>query len=118
MTDIIFCILTAFLITFFTIPIVINIVRQNHKLLDKPISDRASHKVSVPTFGGIAIFCGILFSIIFWINLAEYTVLQPILSALLIMFFIGVVDDLISLSPFKKMLGQLLAIAIVIYLVI
>ena len=115
MTDIIFSILTAFLITFFTIPIVINIVRQNHKLLDKPISDRASHKVSVPTFGGIAIFCGILFSIIFWINLAEYTVLQPILSALLIMFFIGVVDDLISLSPFKKMLGQLLAIAIVIY---
>lgn len=115
MLDIILSISTAFLLTFLTIPIVISVVRKNEKFLDKPSSDRASHKISVPTFGGIAIFCGILFSIIFWINLAEYTVLQPILSALLIVFFIGVVDDLISLSPFKKLVGQLLAITVVIY---
>lgn len=115
MHDIIFSIITSFLITFFTIPIVISVVRKNDKFLDKPSSDRASHKIGVPTFGGIAIFCGILFSIIFWINLAEYTVLQPLLSSLLIVFFIGVVDDLISLSPFKKLAGQLLAIIIVIY---
>mgnify|MGYP001355051371 CR=1 FL=1 len=115
MIDVFLSISTSCLITFFTIPIVISIVRQNEKFLDKPNSDRASHKVSVPTFGGIAIFCGILFSIIFWIKLGEYTVLQPILSALLIVFFIGVVDDLISLSPFKKLIGQLLAITVVIY---
>ena len=115
MLDIILSISTAFLITFLTIPIVISVVNKNEKLLDKPSSDRASHKISVPTFGGIAIFCGILFSIIFWINLAEYTVLQPLLSALLIVFFIGMVDDLISLSPFKKLVGQLLAITIVVY---
>ena len=115
MLDIILSISTAFLITFLIIPIVISVVKKNEKLLDKPISDRASHKISVPTFGGIAIFCGILFSIIFWINLAEYTVLQPLLSALLIVFFIGVVDDLITLSPFKKLVGQLLAITVVVY---
>ena len=115
MLDIILSISTAFLITFLTIPIVISVVKKNEKLLDKPNSDRASHKISVPTFGGIAIFCGILFSIIFWINLAIYTALQPLLSALLIVFFIGVVDDLISLSPFKKLVGQLLAITVVVY---
>ena len=115
MIDVWLSILTAFLITFLSIPTVINIVRQNEKFLDKPMSDRASHKVSVPTFGGVAIFCGILFSIIFWINLAEYTLLQPLLSALLVVFFIGVIDDLISLSPLKKLIGQLLAIFIVIY---
>ena len=115
MLNIILSILTSFLITFLTIPIVISVVRKNEKFLDKPSSDRASHKISVPTFGGIAIFCGILFSIIFWINLAEFTVLQPLLSALLIVFFIGVVDDLISLSPFKKLAGQILAITVVIY---
>ena len=115
MLDIILSISTAFLITFLTIPIVISVVKKNEKLLDKPNSDRASHKISVPTFGGIAIFCGILFSIIFWINLAKYTALQPLLSALLIVFFIGVVDDLISLSPFKKLVGQLLAITVVVY---
>ena len=115
MLEIILSISTAFLITFLTIPIVISVVKKNEKFLDKPNSDRASHKISIPTFGGIAIFCGILFSIIFWLNLAEYTVLQPLLSALLIVFFIGVVDDLISLSPFKKLVGQLLAITVVVY---
>ena len=115
MLDIILSISTAFFITFLTIPIVISVVKKNEKLLDKPSSDRASHKISVPTFGGIAIFCGILFSIIFWINLSKYTALQPLLSALLIVFFIGVVDDLISLSPFKKLVGQLLAITVVVY---
>ena len=115
MLDIILSVSTAFFITFFTIPIVISVVKKNEKFLDKPSSDRASHKISVPTFGGIAIFCAILFSIIFWINLSKYTALQPLLSALLIVFFIGVVDDLISLSPFKKLVGQLLAITVVIY---
>lgn len=115
MFDVLLSISTAFLVTLITIPIVINVVRQNEKFLDKPSSDRSSHKVSVPTFGGIAIFCGILFSIIFWINLAQYSDLQTLLSALLIVFFIGVIDDLISLSPLKKLLGQLFAIAVVIH---
>ena len=115
MLDVILSISTAFFITFLTIPIVISVVKKNEKFLDKPSSDRASHKISVPTFGGIAIFCAILFSIIFWINLSKYTSLQPVLSALLIVFFIGVVDDLISLSPFKKLVGQLLAITVVIF---
>ena len=34
---------------------------------------------------------------------------------MLIIFFIGIIDDLISLSPTKKLVGQLLAITIMIY---
>ena len=114
MLDVVFVILTSFLITFLVIPIVIRVVRKNEYLLEKP-TDRASHKVSIPTFGGIAIFFGILFSMIFWMDLTTYKQLQSILSALLVVFFVGMLDDLIILSPSKKIAGQLLAIIIVIY---
>ena len=101
MLNVIFAISTAFFITFLTIPIVINVVRKNEKFLDTP-SERASHKTSVPTFGGIAIFLGLLFAIVFWINLSEYANMQYLLSSILIIFFIGVIDDFVSLAPIKK----------------
>ena len=113
MLDVVFPILTSFLITFLVTPIVIRVVRNNKSFLEQP-TDRASHKVSIPTFGGIAIFFGILFSMIFWMDLTTYTELQSILSALLVVFVVGMLDDLIILSPLKKIVGQLLAIIIVI----
>ena len=48
-------ILTSFIVTFLIIPVIIKVVNQNKILLDKP-GDRASHKKSMPSFGGIAIF--------------------------------------------------------------
>ena len=99
-------ILTSFIVTFLIIPVIIKVVNQNKILLDKP-SDRASHKKSMPSFGGIAIFFGILCSIIFWLPLTPS--LQFFISAILIIFCIGLVDDLISLSPYKKLIGQLVA---------
>lgn len=114
MLEVYLAILTSFWITFISIPIVITVVRKNDALLDRP-TERASHNVSIPTFGGIAIFFGILFSMIFWLDLALYEGFQTLLSALLIIFFTGVVDDFVTLSPLKKVVGQLLAILLVIY---
>ena len=74
---------------------------------------RASHNRSIPIFGGIAIFAGIIFSLIFWGKLDN---IQFILVSLFIVFFVGVIDDLLSLTPFRKLIGQILAILIVIYL--
>ena len=34
----------------------------------------------------------------------------------MIVFFVGVIDDLLNLSPFKKLIGQIIAILVVIYL--
>jgi UDP-N-acetylmuramyl pentapeptide phosphotransferase/UDP-N-acetylglucosamine-1-phosphate transferase len=74
---------------------------------------RASHEGSVPIFGGIAIFSGIIFSLLFWTELAS---IQFIIASLLIVFFVGVIDDLLSLTPFKKIIGQIISILIIIYL--
>jgi UDP-GlcNAc:undecaprenyl-phosphate GlcNAc-1-phosphate transferase len=109
--NIIFSLLTAFLITYVAVPKVI-FFAEKLRLLDEA-GARASHKGSVPIFGGIAIFSGIIFSLLFW---AEIENIQYILVSILIVFFVGVIDDLLVLSPFRKIVGQIIATSIIIFL--
>tara|TARA_B110001469_G_scaffold121344_1_gene130728 strand:+ start:384 stop:1430 length:1047 start_codon:yes stop_codon:yes gene_type:complete len=110
--NIIFSLITAFLITYVAIPKVI-FFAEKLRLLDEA-GVRASHKGSVPVFGGIAIFSGIIFSLLFWADDIEN--IQYLLVSILIVFFVGVIDDLLVLSPFKKIVGQVIATLIIIFL--
>ena len=42
--------------------------------------------------------------------------IQFLLASFLIVFFVGVIDDLLTLSPIKKLIGQIIAILIIIFL--
>ena len=108
--NIIFSLITAFLITYVAIPKVI-FFAEKLRLLDEA-GIRASHKGSVPIFGGIAIFTGIIFSLLFWADIEN---IQYLLVSILIIFFVGVIDDLLVLSPFKKIVGQIIATLIIIF---
>ena len=107
--NIVFSLITAFLITYVAIPKVI-FFAEKLRLLDEA-GIRASHKGSVPIFGGIAIFTGIIFSLLFWADIEN---IQYLLVSILIIFFVGVIDDLLVLSPFKKIVGQIIATLITI----
>ena len=109
--NILFAFLTSFIITYVAVPKVI-FFADKFRLSDVP-GERSSHKRSVPIFGGIAIFSGIIFSLLFWEKLDS---IQFILVSLVIVFFVGVIDDLLGLSPYKKIIGQVIAILILIYL--
>ena len=109
--NIFFALVTSFLITYVAIPKVIFFAQQ-FRLTDVA-GKRAAHEGSTPIFGGIAIFSGIIFSLLFW---AELENIQFLLASFLIVFFVGVIDDLLNLSPLKKLIGQVIAILIVIYL--
>jgi len=109
--NIFFSLITAFGLTYVAIPKVI-FFAEKLRLLDAAGS-RASHKGSVPIFGGIAIFSGIIFSLLFWADIEN---IQYLLVSILIVFFLGIIDDLLVLSPFKKIVGQIIATSIVIFL--
>ncbi len=109
--NILFAFLTSFIITYVAVPKII-FFADKFRLTDVP-GERSSHKRSVPIFGGIAIFSGIIFSLLFWGKLDS---IQFILVSLVIVFFVGVIDDLLGLTPYKKIIGQLIAILIAIYL--
>ncbi|MDC0204181.1 undecaprenyl/decaprenyl-phosphate alpha-N-acetylglucosaminyl 1-phosphate transferase [Flavobacteriales bacterium] len=109
--NIFFAFCTALLITYIAIPKVI-FFSEKFKLFDSA-GKRASHEGSTPVFGGIAIFAGIIFSLLFWANLEN---IQYILVSFLVVFFVGIIDDLLTLSPVKKLIGQIISILIIIYL--
>ena len=108
--DIIFSFITAFMITYVAIPKVI-FFSEKLRLLDEA-GIRASHKGSVPIFGGIAIFTGIIFSLLFWADIEN---IQFILVSILIIFIVGLIDDLRQITAFKKLIGQIIATLILIF---
>ena len=62
--NILYSFLTAMLISYLAIPKLIYFA-QKLKLLDQA-GERSSHEVSTPFFGGIAIFTGVICSLLFW----------------------------------------------------
>ena len=62
--NIFYSFISALLICYIAIPKLIHFA-QKLKLLDNA-GERSSHKVSTPFFGGIAIFTGVICSLLFW----------------------------------------------------
>ena len=109
--NIFFSFLTALLISYLAIPKLIYFA-EKLRLLDDA-GDRSSHKVSTPFFGGIAIFTGIICSLLFWADIEN---IQYILVSILIVFIVGIIDDLRQITAFKKLIGQIIATLILIFL--
>ena len=105
--------LTAFILTYFAIPSIIQIAKDKH-LYDEPVA-RSSHKERTPSLGGVGIFAGAIFSIVLWTPFEKFGNLQYILCALLILFLIGAKDDISPVSPGKKMIGQIMAASILVF---
>ena len=101
----------AFLITFFAIPIIIQVSRQK-KLFDEP-DERKVHKMVIPTLGGLGIFAGFILALLLG-SPAGNTLLQYYVAAAIVIFFLGIKDDILILSPAKKFIGQLIAAGIII----
>jgi len=107
-TEIVLSFISAFFITYGILPIIIKVGKLKN-LIDEP-NERASHKTSVPTLGGLGIFVGFILSITFWTDFTVYSrTLQFMEFALVLVFFLGIKDDIIALDPSKKMLGLLIA---------
>lgn len=113
MYDIILAFITAFTLTYFAIPSIVYIAKKKN-LVDEP-GERRSHTVSTPSLGGIAIFAGVLFSIILWTPFNVFGDLQYILCAFIIIFLIGARDDIIPVPAVKKLLAQIFAACILVF---
>ncbi len=64
--------------------------------------------------GGIPIMIGVLFACLLWFTFGELNQSRSILFAVSIMFIVGLRDDLVNLSAFHKLMGQLAAALLVV----
>lgn len=110
-------ILVGFLLAIRMFPIIINLLRALN-IMEQPVA-RSSHSQTVPSLGGVGIFFA--FSLTMMIvgrlsNLLEFRFEEMLilLAAITILFFVGVKDDLIGVSPLKKIIGQALAVLLVV----
>ena len=104
--------ISSFVITFFAIPSIIK-VASIRRIFDEP-DERKLHKNTIPALGGVAIFSGIFFSIIFW-SQVDFEQLRWIALTLVIIFLLGLKDDIVSIDPYKKLVGEIVAACIIIY---
>jgi UDP-GlcNAc:undecaprenyl-phosphate/decaprenyl-phosphate GlcNAc-1-phosphate transferase len=112
MSTLILSFITAFVLTFLAIPAII-LVAITRKLFDKP-NERSSHEYPTPSLGGIGIFGGVICAIIMWVPEVHFGQFQYLFAAFLLIFLIGIRDDLLPLSPTKKFVTQLLAAVILV----
>ena len=100
-------ILLAFLcsvaITWYYLPKVIKVVNQKH-LNDKPGKHKI-HKGEVPTLGGIGIFAGFIFGFLMGV-IGYMHYVAYFTGGAMLLFFIGVKDDLIYINPYKKLFAE------------
>lgn len=104
---------TSLLISFIAIPSIIKIAEIKH-LFDEP-DHRKTHISKTPTLGGIAIFAALVFSVTFWSTQTEVVELQYIICSIILLFFMGIKDDLFNLVAYKKLIGQLVASYILVH---
>ena len=102
----------SFLITFFAIPVIIQVAKDK-KLFDEP-DERKVHKAVIPTLGGLGIFAGFIVATLMGVPLGITTELQYFAAASIVIFFLGMKDDILVLSASKKFIGQLIAAGILI----
>jgi len=98
-------------ISYYSIPIIILIARMKH-LVDTP-DERKLHKKVIPTLGGIALYAAIAISYSLFAGIETVQSMVHFTGALAILFFVGLKDDILVISPYKKLAGQFLAAGIV-----
>lgn len=77
--------------------------------LDLP-DERKVHTQAIPRLGGVAIYLSFLFSALVFIEVTREV--RGILAGGLVIFVVGIIDDLYGLSPKKKFAGEIVGVLV------
>ena len=103
----------VFIISFFVLSR-IRVISLKLDLIDTP-NYRSSHQKSVPTFGGIAFYISILFTLFLTQKWETGSIIIALVTSFSIIFFTGLKDDSKNITPRMKLLGQLISVGILMF---
>ncbi len=108
---------TAFFVVLLSTPALLRVAILK-RLFDEPKEERKIHKRLIPTIGGIIIFAATLFAFSLWFpfdlihiqdrQMRAVSDFKFITATILILFFVGVKDDIIGTAPMKKLVAHVL----------
>jgi len=105
--------LAAFIPCFILTPLVIKFATQR-RLFDKP-DERKIHTNEIPRLGGVAIMGALLLSFFLFADSSLFGSLRLVLAGLLILFFVGLWDDMQPIPPLAKLIGEIIPILLLAY---
>jgi UDP-GlcNAc:undecaprenyl-phosphate/decaprenyl-phosphate GlcNAc-1-phosphate transferase len=115
--------LVAFAVVLYATPALIKVAVLK-RLIDAPTEERKIHKRSIPTIGGIIIYAATLFSYSLWFNVDELHHYEQIFQSVrefklliatsLVLFFVGVKDDIIGTAAVKKLFAHIVVALILV----
>ena len=83
-------------------------------IVDNPDA-RKLQKRPVPTLGGVVVFFGIAVGLMFFKTMFYQTALLPVLAAMVIMLYVGTMDDILGLPPGRRLLIEVAVALLLIY---
>jgi len=112
---VLFSFLFSCVITLYAIPSLIKLAYQKRLFDDPALEERKIHKYRTPNLGGIAVLTSFAFTAFLCIsgNLLPYA--NYVFASGLLIFLVGLKDDLAALNPYKKFLAQTVTALIVVY---
>lgn len=109
-----FSIIVAFFVGLLVMPVIIKVIKKKN-FLDQP-GGRKIHKEAIPSMGGIGIIVGLLAGTMFGLYDLAWAEVRFLMLGVGAMFLLGLSDDIVELSPVQKLIGQLMAIMLVVIL--
>lgn len=110
----VFWIITAFLISKSSIPLIIYYAKLKH-LYDDEHDERKIHSGRVPSVGGVGIILAFLISFSASPFSEQYPGYGFLIASTIILFAAGLKDDIFMISPTKKLLSQLAAVSLIVF---
>ena len=104
----------SFILVLIVIPSILSVARA--KKIYEPFDKRKIHTQIIPPLGGVAIFFGVTLSTIIASDGYSFDSLKYKIAAVMLMFFIGLKDDLLIVSNRKKLIVQIFAAVMLITL--
>lgn len=111
----ILALLISFWVTLKAIPAIIK-VSTLKGLMDKPDGERKLHKNVVPNLGGVGMFAGFIIAYGVAVSFDMPAYFPALISAVTILFFVGIKDDILVIAPMKKLAGQIVAAVIIVFI--
>lgn len=112
--------ITAFIISIYSTPALIKVAILK-RLTDAPGDKRKIHRKSVPNIGGIVIYASTIFSFSLWFAaiggdylFQTFKEFKLIIACSLVLFFVGVKDDIIGTAAVKKLFAHILVALILV----
>jgi len=100
-------------ISLYSVPVVVRVAR-SLRFLDNP-NERSAAEYPIPTLGGISIFLSFIFAATIGLSEEVMPELVYIIIAVLIMFFVGLKDDILTISARKKLVAQFITAGMIIF---